>query len=246
MNNTNNLTAEMAYQKAKDIFWNAMIDTFRKMQGLPISPEQACTNWVNALKLSQSEIRLECEFSANFTTYQFGLTQNQANSTGVPFNTENRLTMQDSLVCNEYGIYVANPSSRTDTTFKLETFANTNATTPFPAADALAINSTFYNNGFFRMTCNNDVVMPYRGLFNHFYIPQTQQTAALAPASPADQIRGAEDGMITMQPNMLLIGSKGYIPEIKIPAALAITAGQFSRIILLFRGVLAQNSTSVS
>jgi hypothetical protein len=95
------------------------------------------------------------------------------------------------------------------------------------------------------MNVNNDVVIPYRGLFNHWYKPQTQQTAALGAGSPGDQIRGAEDGMITFEPNAILIGSKGYQPQIVLPAAMA-SAAQFLRCILIFRGILAQNSTVVS
>jgi hypothetical protein len=87
--------------------------------------------------------------------------------------------------------------------------------------------------------------MPYRGLFNHWYKGQTQQTAALGAASPADQIRGAEDGFITDEPNILLIGSKGYIPQIILPAAIALTSTHV-RAVLIFKGILAQNSTSVS
>lgn len=234
MNNTNNISAEMAFEKAKRLFYLAMRDKF--------TSDEACWDWVNARKFSQSEIRLECEMQANKTNFMFGLTDNQKNSTGVLFNTENRLTMQDSLVCNEMGIYVCKPSSRTATDFQLRTYGNTQ---DFTAGAAASIDSQFYDNGAFQIQCNNDVVYPYRGLWNHKYRGQTQQTAALGAGSPGDQIRGAEDGMITMQPNILLIGSKGYIPQIVLPDSLA-TVDAFSRIVLIFRGVLAQNSTSVS
>jgi hypothetical protein len=242
MNNTNNWSARQAYDHAKKMFFKAMRNDPAFAQMTPERGDAKCWEWVNALKLSQSEVRLEVEMNAAITQYRFGLTQNQANSTGVQFNTENRLTMQDSLCCNEYGIYVAAPSSRVDTTFQRRTYGNTQ---DFAAAAADEIDTTLYNNGAFRLTCNNDVIMPFRGLFNHFYRPQTQQTAALGAASPGDQIRGAEDGMVTAEPNFVLIGSRGYIPEIIIPAALA-NAQAFARIILEFRGVLAQNSTTVS
>jgi hypothetical protein len=87
--------------------------------------------------------------------------------------------------------------------------------------------------------------MPYRGLWNHLYNPQTQQTNPLGAGSPGDQVRGAEDGMVTMEPNILLVGSKGYLPEIVLKSALASAAANL-RAVLIFRGVLAQNSTSVS
>jgi len=240
MNNTNNISARESFRIAKDLLYNAFRNdpAFAGPNG-----DAQCRNWVNSRKLSQSEIRLEVELNATNNSYVFGLTANQQNSSNVIFNTENRLTMQDSLICNEYGFFVGNPSSQSATDWELKTYGNTQ--TFAAGTDANLLNTTLYGHGYFRMTCNNDVVMPYRGLFNHWYRPQTQQTAALGAASPADQIRGAEDGFITDEPNILLIGSKGYIPQIILPAAMALTATNI-RAILLFKGVLAQNSTSVS
>lgn len=243
MNNSNNISAEAAFEKAKRIFFNAMLDRFlEKYKGDYVSAEAACEAWVNNLKLSQNEIRLECLLNATATNFQFAITTNDQNSGNTLFNTENRLRQQDSLVASEYGIYVGNPSSNTAVDWELRTYGNL---VDFTAAQAAALDKTFYSNGYFRVSANNDTVVPYRGVWNHLYRPQTQQTAALGPASPGDQIRGSEDGMITLQPNLLLIGTKGYIPEIKIPAALASVA-TFTRAVLIFRGVLAQNSTSFS
>lgn len=238
MNNTNNISARASYEQAKRMFFRAWLPSFLSKG----QTEKDCMDYIETLKLSQDDIRLECELNATATNFKFGLTQNQSNSTGVVFNTENRLTMQDSLCVNEYGIYVGQPSSRTDTTWKLRSYPNTQ---DFAAADIGPLQSTFYSHGWFRLTCNNDVIMPYRGLFNHLYLPQTQQTAALGAGSPGDQIRGAEDGLITAEPNIILIGSKGYIPEIVLPVALA-SAGAFMRCVIIFKGILAQNSTSVS
>jgi hypothetical protein len=238
MNNTNNMSARESFLQAKAMFYRAFRDKFSPgAQG-----DADCRNWVDSLKLSQSEIRLEVELNNANNSFVFGLTPNQVNSTNVQFNTETRLNLQDSLCVNEYGIYVAQPASRTDTAYQLHTYANSQA---FAAADALALQGTFYSNGGFQVKCNNDVICPYRGLFNHWYQPQTQQTAALGAGSPGDQIRGAEDGMITDEPNVVLIGSKNYVPEIVLKSALA-SAAAFLRTVIIFRGILAQNSTVVS
>lgn len=234
MNNTNNLSARASFDHARAMFVNAFQDKFQTI-------EQSRT-WVNALKLSQNEIRLEVELNATANQFNFALTANQANTTGLTFNTENRLNLQDSLCVYEYAIFVGNPASRTDTLWNLRTYGNE---VDFSAAQAAALNTTFYDHGSFRVTCNNDVIVPYRGLFNHLYKPQTQQTAALGAASPDDQIRGSEDSMITAEPNIVLIGSKGYIPQIILPTNLASVA-TFERAIVIFRGILAQNSTVVS
>jgi len=235
MNSTNNYSARMSYDIAKQVLFNSWIDSFQ-------GQSKACWAWVNGRKLSQHEIRLEVGLNINNNRFAFGVTPNQANSTNVIFPTENRLMLQDSLVVSEYAIFVAQPTSNADVTYTLNTYGNTQV---FAAADAAALDSTFYSNGFFSTKVNNDVVIPYRGLFNHWYKPQTQQTAALGAGAPKDQLRGAEDGFVTQEPNLLLIGSKNYVPEIVLPGALA-SAAAFMRAILIYRGVLAQNSTVVN
>ena len=238
MNSTSNISARDSYTTAKHIFYNAMRNKFTAgPQG-----DQDCMNWVNNLKLSQGEIRLEVNLNTTSNTFVFGVTPNQQNSSNVQFSTERRLQLQDSLVVSDYGIFVGQASGNTDTTFALNTYGNTQV---FAAADAAALDSTFYSNGWFSLKANNDVIIPYRGLFNHWYKPQTQQTAALGAGSPKDQLRGAEDGFVTMEPNILLIGSKNYQPEINLASALA-NASANLRCIFIARGIVAQNSTVVS
>lgn len=235
MNNTNNNSARDSFMRAKDIFFNAFLSNFK-------GNIEQCRQFVNSLKLSQSEIRLEVNLLTTNNSFTFGVLNNQANSNNVVFGTETRLNQSDTLCVNEYGIFVGQAAGNNDTAWNLNTYGNTQV---FAAADAAALDSTFYSNGGFQITCNNDVVAPYRGLFNHWYKPQTQQTAALGAGSPKDQIRGAEDGMITMEPNILLVGSKNYIPQIVLKSALASAAANL-RAVLIMRGILAQNSTVVS
>ncbi len=235
MNNTNNASARMSFDIARQLLFNAWIESFK-------FDIEKCWNWVNGRKLSQGEIRLEVELNINSTIFTFGVNENQKSSTGVIFNTEKRLPLQDSLIASEYGLFVGAPASRVDTEWELRTYGNTG---DFTAAQVAAINGTLFSNGSLELKVNNDVIIPYRQLFNHWYRPQTQQTAALGPASPQDQIRGAEDGMITYEPNILFIGTKNYVPSILLPAAMAAVA-EFQRAILIYRGVYAQNSTSVN
>lgn len=235
MNNTNNYSARMSFDIARQLLFNAWIATFK-------GDIAACWNWVNGRKLSQGEIRLETGLTTASTIFTFGVNENQKNSSNITYNTEKRLPLQDSLIASEYGVFVAQPGAVDDTQFELRTYGNT---TDFTAAQVAAINGTFYTNGSLELKVNNDVIIPFRQLFNHWYRPQTQQTAALGAGSPQDQIRGAEDGMITYEPNILFIGTKNYVPAIILPGALA-AAGTFQRAVLIFRGVYAQNSTSVN
>lgn len=235
LNNTNNMTARDSFMRAKEIFVASFANKFK-------GDMAACRQYVDSLKLSQSEIRLEVNLSTNNNSFIFGVLNNQANSNNVQFATEKRLNQSDTLCVNEYGIYVGQASGNNDAAYLLNTYGNTQV---FAAADAAALDSTFYSNGGFQIVCNNDIVAPYRGLFNHWYKPQTQQTAALGAGSPKDQIRGSEDGMITMEPNILLIGSKNYQPQIVLAAAMGSAAANL-RCVLVMRGILAQNSTVVS
>lgn len=231
----------MSYDVAKQKLYDAWIDNFVKSYG-PAQGPAMCKEYVEGRKLSQGEIRLEVGLNTTNNIFTFGVTPNQASSSNVIFATENRLNLQDTFVANEYGIFVAQTAGNTDTAYNLRTYGNTQ---DFAAADAAALDSTFYSNGGFQMNVNNDVIIPYRGLFNHLYRPQTQQTAALGAGSPKDEIRGSESGFITFEPNILLIGSKNYQPQIVLKSNLASAAANI-RAVLIFRGILAQNSTVIN
>lgn len=240
MNNTNNYSARQSYDIARQILFNAWIGSFEAAGSRNAAKD--CWNWVNGRKLAQGEVRVEVNITTAGNLFAFAVTPVQDNTQGVKFRMETRLKQQDSLVVSEYGIFVGQAASDEDHAYQLLTYGNPNV---FAAADATALNGTFYSNGGFEMRVNNDVIVPFRGLFNHWYKPQTQQTAALGPGSPQDQIRGAEDGFITQEPNLLLIGSKDYVPQIVLKGAMASAAANL-RCVLIFRGVLAQNSTVIN
>jgi hypothetical protein len=235
MNSTNNISARATYLQARQMYIDAWLGSFG-------GDRNATANYVDSLVLSQSEIRLETLLTTTNNRFVFGVTPNQANSANLQFNTEQRLNLQDAIVVSEYGIFISNPSSNTDTTYILNTYANGNV---FAAADVAGLNSTFYANGYFTAKVNNQVIIPYRGLWNHNYKPQTQQIAPTGITAAQSQIRGAEDGFITVEPNFMLIGSKNSILEIVLPAALTSAAPNL-RVHFIARGIVAQNSTVVS
>lgn len=228
------MSARESFQNARQLFFEAFADKF-------VNRPAQLQAFVNGLKLSQSEIRLEVALNTTATQFVFGVTPNQQNTNGVNFPLERRLQQTDSFVCNEYGIFIAKTDGDTDRAFLLDTYGNTQN---FLAAEAAAIDDNFYCSSFFELKVNNDVVMPYRALFNHWYKPQTQQTDALGAASPKSQLRGAEDGMITNEPNIVFIGTKNSVPAINLPTAMAAAANV--RAVLILRGILAQNSTVTS
>lgn len=188
---------------------------------------------ISQFKCTQGTLRLELALSTTITNYQFQIL-NQ--TTGSQFNTEIRLNLQDSFVISSLGVFLGKPSGATDTSFELDTYANSVKYT-----NAAAINALY--NGQLQVKINNDVVLPAWDLQRHFYRPQTQQTAAAN--SPLDQKRLAEDGLYAVEPNIVAIGSKNNNFSIVLPTALTAVDAN-SRVILLMRGVLAQNSTVVS
>jgi len=240
MNNTNNESAYQAYLRSKQVFYNSFIQDF--MDDNKPNPVERCKAYVEALKLSQSEVRMEVSLTTAATQFLFAVLPSDSNTTGVKFPTEQRLKPQDTLVCNEYKIEIAQTAGNDDVNYPVDTYPNTQH---FAAADIAALRNILYDNGSFGILCNGDVVYPYRRLRNHLVIPQTQQTAALGAGSPNDQIRGAEDAFVTMSPGIFLIGTKGYQPVIQLKTALV---GTFTnvRCILTMSGILAQNSTSNS
>lgn len=238
MNSTNNISARLSFDKARDILANAMLDKFG-------NNFDTARRWAEGRKLAQGEVRCEVQLTATSTNFIFGVTTADVNSSNTLFNTEQRLNQQDSLIVSDYGIFVRKPASATSTIDRLYTNANPQVFSTGNVSTAL--NGTFYANGFFRLKVNNDIIIPNRGLFNHLYIPQTQDGVIITAqtVAPLDQVRGAEDGYVVTEPNIVLVGSKKYVPEIVLPANLA-AVETFQRAVLIFRGILAQNSTVIN
>jgi len=108
LNGTNNATARDAYRIAREMFYEALRDKFPDGD----LGSQKCRAWVNNLKLTQGEIRLEVQLNAVNNIFTFGVTPNQANSNNVQFNTEKRLPLQDSICATEMQILVCKPASQ--------------------------------------------------------------------------------------------------------------------------------------
>lgn len=240
MNNTNNESAYLAYLRGKQQFYEAFLPSF--IEDGKGDPQGRCKAYVETLVFSQSEIRLEVNLNATSTLFKFAVTPQDVNTTGVTFLTERRLKPQDTLLATEYKIEIAQTTGNSDANYRRHTYPNI---IDFAAADIITLRNIFYDNGDLQILCNGNDVMPYRQLRNFLYEPQTQQTAALGAGSPGDQIRGAEDAMITLSPSLFLIGPKGYVPQINLKTALTGLAANV-RCILTFSGLLAQNSTSYS
>lgn len=191
---------------------------------------------IRKFKLTQSFLRLEQPLVTGTTNYLFPILINQANP--QIFNTEQRLNLQDTFVPAEMGVFIAPASGATDATFKLLTYPS-----PFVLTNDVAMTAIY--NGQMQIMVNNNNLVPNWDLWRHFYVPQTQQTAALGAGSPTDQADLSTNGFYPMEPNVAMIGSKNIRITITLPVGLTAVDAN-SRLVIFMRGILAQNSTSVS
>jgi hypothetical protein len=195
--------------------------------------------------LSQSYLRLETGLIAGNTQYKFDVLVNE-NTQTTNFNTQLKLNLQDSFIVSQIGFFLAAPSSATATDFRLLTYPNKTA---FGTPGTL--NSIY--NGYMSLTINQRTIIPNWDLYKHLDVPQTQQnmvTATFATTAGAgllaEDMNKADDfGFFPCEPNIVLVGSKKNDLTVTIPSGLsAVTAN--SRLVCIFRGILAQNTTSVN
>jgi hypothetical protein len=232
----NSIAARDDFNVAAQIFNNAFNPQWLS-NGQPNPTWNNKFDAVTAFRLSQSVVRLEQPCVATSSTYTFPVLTNIQNQAQA-FNTEIRLNIQDSFVPTHVGFFLALPSGQNDTTFKLMTYPN-----PFILTNAVQMQA--YYNGTLAIMVNNNQYTQNWDLWRHWQTNQTQQTAALGAGSPEDQFNGADDGFYPMQPFILLIGSQNIKITITVPVSpTAVDAN--SRLVLMLRGILAQNSTVVN
>lgn len=192
--------------------------------------------------LSQSYIRSEVAMNTNSTLYQFPVLVND-NFNGLVTSTSRLLNLQDAFYVSQVGVFVAAPSSSTDTTFPLCTYPNT---TQFTTGQADALNTLY--NGSLSLIVNNRQIVPAWSIDRHYFAPQQQQTTdadyTTSGINYVDQRDGSNFGYYPVEPGWVLVGSKQNTLQIQLPAALSSVAAN-SRIIIQFLGHLAQNVTPV-
>lgn len=195
--------------------------------------------------LSQSYLRLETGLIAGNTQYKFDVLVNE-NTQSTNFNTQLKLNLQDSFIVSQIGFFLAAPSSATDASYRLLTYPNKTAFT----THATAMNTLY--NGYMSLTINQRTIIPNWDLYKHLDVPTTQQNTVYGSyvASPLAQLADDENnagdfGFFPCEPNIVLVGSKKNDLTVTLPAGLATVAAN-SRLVCIFRGILAQNTTSVN
>lgn len=197
---------------------------------------------VNQAVLSQSYLRSEVAMSTSTTSYHIPVLVNDTQN-GSTFATEKRLNLQDAFVVSSIGVFVSIPAASTTTAFQLYTYPNAVAFSTSGAATAL------YNlyNGFMDVSINNRGIIPAWDLYRHLYVPTSQQGIYTGTGNTGiDQNDATEFGYYPCEPNLVLVGSKNNVITFNLPNAITtLQASTAPRIVVIFRGILAQNVTPV-
>lgn len=208
--------------------------------------------------LSQSFIRTEAPMSTSATQYKFDLLTTE-NSQPAQYPTQNKLNQQDVFVVSNlfFGLFVPVTANGADGTLMTypKVGLETNAVGNYTAANAMILNSLYAYNGFLSLTVNQTTVIPSWDLFKHLKIPVTQLNATTtggatgvvtAPVhSSFDAIDGSEDGFYPVEPNVVISGSKKNLLTINLPTAIA-TIPTNGRLVIIMRGILAQNASAIN
>lgn len=197
---------------------------------------------VQGTKLAPGYLRSEMAINATTTTYKIPILITDT-SNGTPFNTEQRLNLQDSFFIAEIGIFLAVPTGTTDAAFEVLTYPDP---TLFATSGAARSTNTLYN-GKLIASVNNDTINPGWDILRHRIAPHTQDgiIGATGGGTPVNSTDMSTDGFYPVQPVMTNVGSKNINWVISLPAAIA-TIQANSRIIFIQRGLLAQNCTPVN
>ena len=198
----------------------------------------------NATVLSQSYLRTEVAMSTSTTSYHIPILVNDnQNGATSAYNTSNLLNLQDAFVVSSILIGWGAPTSATDTAWIPQTYPNASAAGT--VAIATALNGLYSAN--LTVNINNKQILTGWDTLRHYYVPQTQNlTATQLVTTAIGQADLSENGFYPVEPNLVFVGSKNNQVSLNLPAALSsVPANGYGRIVILFRGILAQNCTSV-
>lgn len=197
----------------------------------------------SATVLSQSFLRSEVAMSTSTTSYHIPILVNDnQNGATSSYNTSSLLALQDAFVVSSIFIGWANPTSATDAAFIPQSYPNAQIAGTQNIATAL---QAIYSSNL-QVTVNNRQILTGWDTLRHYYVPQTQQVAAASLITGISQADLSENGFYPVEPNLVFVGSKNNQVTLNFPQALTLVpASTFGRLVVIFRGILAQNATSV-
>jgi hypothetical protein len=191
---------------------------------------------------TQGYLQSEIAIASNVAQYRVPILVNDTQN-GNQFPTERRLALQDIFVPLELGIFVSVPASATAPTLKKYTYENL---TVFSGGAAAALTALWA--GRYSIVNDNIQVLPAWDLSRHYLVQRTQQAAntgySASGVSLLDSFDGSNDGFYPVAPSFVLSGANNIEATITLPQAIG-TVTANSRIVVVHRGILLQNVTSV-
>ena len=192
--------------------------------------------------LSQSYLRLEAPLTTTQGTYTFDILVNE--NTNPNYSTQAKLSLQDVFLASSIGVfmYIPHSASISEPAGRLYSYPDP-ATAAFGATTS--VDSYGLYNGYLSYTVNQRTIVTGWDLTRHLDVPIAQTgTTPTGSGEIVNSINYANGGFFAVEPNLYISGSKKNILQITLPAALA-TVKANSRVVVIMRGLLAQNITSV-
>jgi hypothetical protein len=193
--------------------------------------------------LTPSYLRSEVLLATTSAAYHVPVLIND-NQNGTPTVREQRLSLQDLFIVSSIQVLLVSGAS-TSGSAKAYSYPNLSA---FSTGSG-----SLYNvyNGYLNIQVNNQNVLPKWDVLQHLDIPQTQQNTNFNSAtatSPAqysiDQVSMDTFAQQVCEPNIVLNGASNINASLQLPAAPS-TLDANTYVAIVWRGILAQNCTSV-
>lgn len=213
---------------------------------------------VDKAVLSSGYLQTSVELSQTSTQYTFPVLANSASAQSIlQAPTDQRLQLQDAFFVSSMGFFLQIPTTTDGVT--ISQYKDMLLTFPsgyfYPDFNILIMRALW--NAYISITVNQEIVIPFWDTQRHLKINQTQYPTTNggfpinAFFAPFDEVDGSTDGYYPVEPNIILWGSGNNVINFNLPQSLnttgvAWTGSYKPRIVLKFRGVLAQNCTTVA
>ena len=196
------------------------------------------------VRLTQSYLRTEIPMATAQTNFPVPLiVTNNANTTIRA--SERRLQLQDVLVMSELFIGTLIATSASGTNSKIYTYENPSA---FSGANESSSVLQLYN-GSFQLLNNGTNIFPAWDIQRNYKVQRTQQTSSIyysggTAVTTLDSLDGSDDGFVPVEPNLLINGGGNMQGTIVLPSAMT-AVHAYSYFVVIVRGILCQNVTSI-
>lgn len=190
-------------------------------------------------KCTWGYLRSEIPLNTSTNQYQVPIIVNN-NPYGQPNTTEKRLQLQDAFVVGSFGVFLAVPASASAYAAGAFYPLSYPSLAAFTAAQALAMTALY--NGYMSLMVGQNTLIVNWDLWQHYCSNQTMAAAA----GDVDQNDFTTDGSFPQEPNICHVGSTNIVMNITLPGAISVLPSAGCKLVIIQRGILAQNVTSVT